>query len=318
MSCDEKKEPSYLNLEVPQIAEAQIRRIRSNRSAKSYDSAAGVIREIEQRLLDRLSFIRLRPSLILDLGAATGDLSIQLQRQYSDAQVIALDFAERRLQCLNSKSESPIPLDKMPVPCCADALQLPFQEASVDLAIAHLLLPEIGSIDQFFAEVRRVLAPGGVFLFTTVGPDTLRELRESWRRQDSPLPEAGFPDMHDVGDLLLASGFHDPVMETERLTITYPSVRNLLLELKNMGQLSVFSGYKGLLHPRWLAAMEYAYENTYRTEDQRIPASLELVYGLGWVQDSFAPTEKSLDHEYRSEARFSLSRLKKVLLKQRK
>jgi len=175
---------------------------------------------------------------------------------------------------------------------CADAERLPFVDASFDLVFSNLMLQWATDNDATFAELRRVLRPGGLLLFTSFGPDTLRELRESWARVDDYNHVNLFMDMHDVGDALLNARFADPVMDVEKLTVTYPDARRLMRDLKQIGAHNVTGGRpRGLTGKRHLQAMIDAYER-FRS-DGLLPASYEIVYGHAWKaqQDCVIPAD---------------------------
>ncbi len=117
----------------------------------------------------------------------------------------------------------------------ADAHRLPIKDGSAQLVFSNLMLEWSHDPDAVFQEIRRVLQPGGLLTFATLGPDTLRELRDGWRKIDAHPHVHRFIDMHDLGDALMRAGLAEPVMDTERLTVTYPHLDALLQELTAMG-----------------------------------------------------------------------------------
>jgi malonyl-CoA O-methyltransferase len=148
------------------------------------------------------------------------------------------------------------------------------------------------NLDRVFAECRRVLKPGGLLLFATFGPDTLRELRESWRHIDDSTRVHLFMDMHDVGDALIRTGFSSPVLDVETVTMQYPSAFDLLRDLKCIGATNATSERsRGLLSYRRLQRLVNVYEERYRI-DGRLPASYEVVYGHGWALE---PSDRRQD-----------------------
>jgi malonyl-CoA O-methyltransferase len=164
---------------------------------------------------------------------------------------------------------------------CADVRRLPFADASVDVAVSNLMLQWCDDLDLAFAEIRRVLKPDGFFCFTTFGPDTLRELRQAWAAVDDYTHVNTFIDMHDVGDALGRAGLTEPVLDVERVTLTYPDVLALMRDLKVIGAHNVTAGRaRGLTGRSRLRAVEAAYEAERR--DGRIPATYEVVYGAAW------------------------------------
>ena len=142
---------------------------------------------------------------------------------------------------------------------------------------------------MLFRSLRRILAPGGLLMFTTFGPDTLQELRASWEAVDGYTHVNAFVDMHDVGDSLLHTRWAEPVMDSERITVTYRELGTLMQDLKHIGAHNVTAGRpRGLTGRRRLQLLGAAYEQ-YR-EDGVLPASYEVVYGHAW-----SPLNKQLD-----------------------
>ncbi len=249
-------------------------------AADRYEQAAALQHEVEARLLERLDLVRLRPRRILDLGAGTGRGSHALLRRYPGAQVVALDIALGMLHHTRRRGR----WLRRPLCTCGDAERLPFADDAFDLVYSNLMLQWCADLDAAFAELNRVLAPGGLLLFTTFGPDTLHELRESWSRVDGYTHVNAFMDMHDIGDALLRARFADPVMDVERLTVTYRDVRDLMRDLKQIGAHNVTAGRaRGLTGRRRLQALIDAYER-YRRDDV-LPASYEIVNGHAWAPD---------------------------------
>ncbi len=135
--------------------------------------------------------------------------------------------------------------------------------------------------DRAFAEIRRVLKPGGFFAFSTFGPDTLRELRSAWAEADGDNHVNHFIDMHDVGDALVRAGFTEPVLDVDRMKLTYPDALALMRDLKAIGAHNVTAGRpRALVGRARLRRMQEAYE-AFR-HDGRLPATYEVVYGVTW------------------------------------
>jgi malonyl-CoA O-methyltransferase len=247
-------------------------------AAQDYDDVAIVQAEVRQRLLERLELFRIGPERILDAGCGTGHAARALLRHYRGAALVALDLAPGMLREARRKRPWLRRLD----PVCGDAAALPLADGCVDLVFSNLMLQWCNEPDRVFAEFRRVLRPGGLVLFTSFGPDTLRELRAAWRAADAHTHVSRFIDMHDLGDSLTRNGFREPVMDMEYLTLTYPDVRTLMCDLKTMGARNATAGRsRGLTGPRRLAAMEAQYEKLRR--DGRLPATWEIVYGHAWA-----------------------------------
>jgi malonyl-CoA O-methyltransferase len=248
------------------------------RAAADYDAAAVLQREIAGRMLERLDYVRLEPTTVLDLGAGTGYALNDLLRRYRKARIIALDFALDMLRIARRRGS----LLRRPRCLCADAESLPLAGASVDLIFSNATLQWCNEPEETFRGMLRVLKPGGLLMFTTFGPDTLKELRESWAAADGFSHVSPFLDMHDLGDALVRAGFAEPVMDAERLTLTYQSVRALMKDLKLLGtRNATLERPRGLTGKARLRAMEQTYELL--RVDGRLPASYEVVYGHAWA-----------------------------------
>ena len=248
-----------------------------NRAAASYDAVAELQVEIGDRLIERLDYIRLQPGRILDLGAGTGLFSAALLKRYRKADVVALDLAENMLQRVQSRSG----WFRKPRCVCADAESLPFADDSFDFIFSNLMLQWCIDLEAALTELRRVLAPGGLLMFTTFGPDTLMELRASWEAVDGYTHVNPFIDMHDVGDSLVNTRWAEPVMDSERITVTYRELRTLMQDLKQLGAHNVTLGRsRGLTGRQRMRQLAAAYEQ-YR-EQGVLPASYEVVYGHAW------------------------------------
>ena len=248
------------------------------RAAGDYDRVAVLQREIADRLLERLDYIRLEPQRILDLGTGTGYAIDGLQRRYRKAQVIALDFAHGMLLQARRRGR----WLRRPRCVCADAESLPLADGSLDLIVSSATLQWCNDLDRAFGECLRVLRPGGLLMFTTFGPGTLAELRAAWGSVDGDSHVNPFLDMHDIGDALVRARFADPVMDADRLTLTYDHLHDLMRDLKVLGAGNATQGRPRAMTGRArLAAVEHAYEVHRR--DGRLPASYEVLFGHAWA-----------------------------------
>ena len=165
---------------------------------------------------------------------------------------------------------------------CADIENLPLRAGAINLLWSNLALQWVNDPLRAFGEFRRVLAPGGLLMFSTFGPDTLKELRAAYQGTDQHTHVNRFVDLHDLGDMLVQAGFADPVMDMECLTLTYKDVRALMHDLKAIGAHNVTAGRpQGMSARATLAAVERNYEQ-WRCDD-RLPATFEVVYGHAWV-----------------------------------
>jgi malonyl-CoA O-methyltransferase len=248
-----------------------------DRAAESYDEAAVLQREVCHRLLEKLEYIKLTPEWILDAGVGTGEAVIPLLKRFKKSRLVALDLSERMLV----KARHHRALLRKPELVCADIEQLPFGDNSFELIFSSLTLQWCNDLDTSLRDLYRILRPGGLLLFTTFGPDTLKELRASWHQIDDAVHVNQFTDMHDIGDGLLQAGYADPVMEAEMMTLQYSRVDQLMTDLRAIGANVPAAGRRqGLLTPSALNRLRAAYE-TYRV-DQLLPATYEVIYGHAW------------------------------------
>ena len=248
------------------------------RAAAAYDEAAVLQREIGRRMLERLEYIRLQPRMIVDIGAGTGEASASLLKRYPKATVVALDFALPMLHRAKRRGR----MLRRPLPLCADLEQLPLAAHCVDIIYSNAALQWCSDLSSTFREFRRVLRPGGLLMFTTFGPDTLKELRSAWAQVDGETHVSSFVDMHDIGDMLVEAQFADPVIDAEQITMTYENVDQLMRDIKSIGAQNAATGRnKGLTGKRRMQQFRDAYE-VYRS-DGRIPSTWEIVYGHAWA-----------------------------------
>lgn len=248
-----------------------------DRAAATFDAAAVLHAEVRANLLARLDLMKLAPRVAVDAGAGTGHAARELKGRYPKSLVIALDSS----RCMLRQAARRQFWLRRFARVQADAEQVPLADGGVDLIVSNLMLPWCNP-DRVFAEFRRVLAPQGLLCFTTLGPDTLRELRSAWRQVDSHTHVNQFTDMHDVGDALVRAGFTSPVLDVERYTLTYIDVRRVAADLKATGARNATAGRaRGLTGRHGFAALQTAYE-AFR-EDGRLPATYEVVFGHAWA-----------------------------------
>lgn len=275
-----------------------------DRAAPGYDEAAFLEREVADRLLERLEVIRTEPATILDLGSGTGRASEILKQRHRKAGVVALDLAFGMARRARRRSRWMRPVHAV----CADARRLPLAANSIDLVMSNLMLPWIGDRRGCFDELRRVMRPDGVLLFTTFGPDTLGELRHSWAAANDGTHVHDFDDMHHIGDELVQAGFVDPVMDVETLTVTYPDARSLMRDLKGSGAHNTSAHRtRGLTGRKRFQRMLAGYEQ-YRTNGV-LPATLEVVYGHALAPKEGQPRRT----EGGQEASFSVDSLRSTI-----
>ena len=261
----------------PFVIDRRAVRAAFDRASATYDAAAVLQSRVRAELLSRLDLIKVAPEVVVDLGCGTGDGARRLKDRYRPALVIGLDPAPGMLRETRRRSGWLRPLRSV----CADVMQLPFRDQSVNLMFSNLMLQWCDDLDGALGEIRRVLAPDGFFAFTTFGPDTLRELRTAWAAADGGTHVSGFRDMHDIGDALTRAGLSEPVMDVERLTMVYPDVAAITRGLKVIGAHNATAARaRGLTGKGRWRAMAAAYEA--QRHAALLPATYEVVYGAAW------------------------------------
>jgi len=255
------------------------------RAAETYDARAVLQNEICRRMLERLDYIKLEPDWVIDAGSGTGNAVPGLLKRFPRARVVAFDLAlamarrARRRQAWWHRL-----LDwrgARLAAVCGDIEQAPLASGVAGLVWSNLTLQWINEPQRVFAEMHRVLVPGGLLMFTSFGPDTLKELRAAFQGADRHTHVSRFIDMHDIGDLLVTQGFADPVMDMEHVTLTYADVRDLMRDLKSIGAHNVTHGRPAALSGKsLLAKVAQGYETCRR--DGKLPATFEVVYGHAW------------------------------------
>jgi len=267
-------------------------RLSFQRAADRYDEAAFLQQEVARRLDDHLDGVKIAPQRILDAGCGTGFGTSLLRARYPRADVVGLDLAEAMLHQAHARQRGSVweklrarLMHNVPhfVPLCGDIEHLPLARASFDMVWSNLALQWVGDLQVSFKEMHRVLKPGGLFIFASFGPDTLKELRAASAGIDGHQHVNRFIDMHDVGDALVHAGFSNPVMEMEQITLTYADLPALLRDLKAIGAHTVLEGRReGLMGKAAWRKLLLNYE-TFRRDD-RLPATYEVVYGHAWAE----------------------------------
>lgn len=249
-----------------------------DRIAVLYDRHAALEQEVGRRLLSRTVFNQLEPRRILDLGCGTGDCSSALKKLFKKATVTGLDFSTAMLDQSRNKSTLLRPLRFV----CGDMSRLPLADQSMDMVFSNLANYWSADPTGLFAEVRRILRKDGMFLFSTLGPGSLSQLREVWAAVDAAVEVPWFADILEVGDALAAAGFAEPAMDAERITLEYSSVESMMKELDSTGTGLLVRGGDawrarcGELAEAWKPLMLR----------DKFPLTFEIVYGA-----AFGPPE---------------------------
>ncbi len=260
-------------------------------AAKNYDAASLLQKTVADRLFETFDLIKINPTSILDLGSGTGYGTKKLRQRFKKAQYYQSDISEEMLAV--AKKQSPLFFSNDHF-VCADAAQMPFGENQHDLVFSNLMLQWCNDLETVFSELGRMLKPGGVFIFTSFGPDTLKELRECWQQVDDYVHVNAFVDMHDIGDSLIRNGLGAPVLSVEHIVLTYDECKQLLRDLKNIGAHNVNAGRRKTLTGRQRLHKVVAHYEKFRVNNT-LPATYEVIYGHAWrpLQDQDSRTGAS-------------------------
>lgn len=281
-----------------------VRRIFDRRAAK-FGDVAFLPREIAQRMRERLDYIKLSPTSMLDAGCGAGDDLPPLRERFPEVPLIGVDLSYSMLRRALPHAAGdagwrrvlPAALQRSlgvrgPRLAQADFSALPFASGAFDFIWSNLALHWHARPDLVLPEWQRVLEPNGLLMFSTLGPDTLRELRGAYAEVEAAHGVAGeahvidFVDMHDLGDMLVESGFEIPVMDQETLTITYKSPQSLLADVRRWGAYPHRREQAGMglgtvrarrLHEALHEALEAR-----RRPDGTIALTFEVIYGHAW------------------------------------
>lgn len=240
-----------------------------------------LVRVVEQRLIERLDVIRVQPQSVVDMGCGRGRSAHEMRKRYPNARWVGIDASLPMLQAQHSGWRRFWPRmwwGRGDARICADALSVPLRNNCVDLVLSNLMLHWHPQPHLVFPEWLRLLRRDGLLLFSCFGPDTLQELRAACTQalpHACPMP---FVDMHDFGDMMVAAGFALPVMDVERLTLTYPSARALIAEARALGgnpRDDRFGGLPGgAMARRLIDALE-----AQRDDQGRLSLTFEIAYG---------------------------------------
>lgn len=261
------------------IFDAKTQRRNSDRAAAGYRAASALQSEVQTRLLESLAYLdSAQPQVIVDVGSGPGAAAAELKRRWPKARVLALDWSMPMLRQSGARwwRRAP-PFERV----CADAAALPMADDSVDLIVSNLCLHGIEDLPATLSGFRRVLRPDGLLLFSSLGPDTLRELRDAFASVDDAPHIHPFPAIQGIGDALMAAGFRDPVLDREHLTVTYPDVRALLRDLRASGGGNALqTRRRGLTGKTRFARAQQAYEAMRR--QGVLPSTWEIIYAQAW------------------------------------
>jgi malonyl-CoA O-methyltransferase len=255
-----------------------------NRIAASYDHYAVLQREIADRLVDRLSFFKSPPKRILEIGCATGYFTEKLSALYPEASITTIDFSENMLNIARKKSLKNVQFVEQ------DIFESAFRAGQFDAIIFNLFPDDHANMQRLLERCYAWLSLDGFLMFSTLGVDSLKELRAAFASVDEYAHVNQYIDLHIIGDMLLKIGFFQPVMNAEWVTLTYRNLHTLWADLKGVGSY-VYDDRKryGLLTPRDLKVIEATYDNL--RVDDLYPATYEITYGMAEKKATQTVTE---------------------------
>jgi NADH dehydrogenase [ubiquinone] 1 alpha subcomplex assembly factor 5 len=259
-------------------------RLHRARAAAGLDGADFLLREVAERLVDRLDDIRRRFPLALDLGCHRGELGRMLGGRGGIERLIQADLAPEMAAKAGGAAVA-----------CDEEL-LPFAEASLDAVLSCLSLHWVNDLPGALLQIRRALKPDGLFLAALFGGETLSELRHAWLEAESEV-EGGvsprvspFADLRDAAGLLQRAGFALPVADADRLTVTYPDALTLMRELKAMGEANaLIESRRSPTRRDTLAAAAAIYQRRFAEAGDRIRATFQVIYLIGWAPSADQP-----------------------------
>lgn len=275
----------------PRFRRHRIRRA-FDRVATGFGGSDFLYREMARRMGERLEMLRIEPRQILDAGCGLGADRPLLSHRYPEAQWLGVDSSQAMLMAGRRADLAAIGFFRRllnqgrgarSMRVGADLNALPVCSQSIDFIWSNAALHWLDDLPETFQEFNRVLRVGGLLMFSLFGPDTLKELRQATQMVASAMRidrTQSFVDMHDVGDMLVNSGFSDPVMDMETLTLTYTDPWQALRELKKMGSsVATYFVPSGLTHKGfWDRVIAQWPQNS----DGLYTLTFELVQGHAW------------------------------------
>lgn len=264
------------------LPEASSSRRQFARAARSFASASFIHDEARRRLFERLDGLKIEPGTIVDLGSALGQSAAELVRRFPDSTVVACDASPEMLTRSVAGGFWKL---------AGNIEQLPFPDRSVNLLFANLSLPWTRP-DALFAEARRVLKQTGLLVFSTLGPDSLGELRQAWARADDAIHVHAFFDGQILGDLILGAGLEEPVLDVDRLKVSYSELSAVIRDLRACGGTNTASGRRrGLMgRGRWQRFVEALWRDQGEGRDGRLSLTVELIFGQAFGNGSASRT----------------------------
>lgn len=253
------------------------------------DGAQFLYGEIAQRMLQRLSYIRIAPTTVLDAGCGAGHALEPLRARYPEISYTGLDNCPTLLEVARERYVAKPgfwqKLRNKPTPPVefihADLAESGISPESLDLVWSNMALHWHPEPHNALGEWRRILKPGALAMFSCLGPGSLAELRSAVEQAGLQTATPQFVDMHDFGDLLIERGFADPVMDQEIITLTYRTAEKLLEDMRILGGNPSLDRKPGLSGRQWRQRLMDALD-AQRHKDGTIHLTLEVAYGHAW------------------------------------
>jgi len=250
---------------------------KSNAAAKTFAKHDFIHHHCRNDLIERIKLMNLNPKLAIDLGCAIGSSSRFLAKNFKQCRILSVDLSKSMLIESRKKRSVLTRISEIQ----ASAHSLPFTSNSIDLIFTNLLMPWIDDLPLFFTEVNRVLKKNGLFIFSTLGPDTLQNIKSIWNKIDDYEHVNPFIDMHIIGDLILKTGLSDPVLDAEKLTINYKNIDSFFADITNTGaRNSLRNRNHGLTSKQKINLFKTALNKCIK--DSQLNIELELIYGHAW------------------------------------
>ncbi|HUL05250.1 MAG TPA: methyltransferase domain-containing protein [Candidatus Acidoferrum sp.] len=259
------------------------RLVRRHRDRAAADLGAHdfLFREVAERLADRLDDVTRKFPRALDLGCHGGEMAAALRGRGGIETLAQCDLstAMARQAAVNGHAT-----------LVADEELLPFAPESFDLVISNLSLHWVNDLPGCLLQIRHCLKPDGLLLAAMLGGDTLQELRQSL--MEAELAEAGgvsprlspFADLRDAGGLLQRAGFALPVIDGDRLTVSYPDILKLMRDLRGMGETNAVRARTSRPVSRAVAARaDEIYRQRFGDGAGRLAATFQIIYLTAWA-----------------------------------
>lgn len=235
--------------------------------------------EVGRRMEERLQWIRLQPRAWADWAPVRGGLEAhaRVAQRYPRAECFVAEEQAGRRQAAGAALSPPWWKRWRGAPAVRHAAGVP--DAAVQMLWSNMALHLAADPRALMARWHRALAVDGFLMFSCLGPDSLRELRDLYRGLGWPPPASEFTDMHDWGDMLVHAGFAEPVMDMERLTLTWETPQRLLAELRELGANLHPGRFPALRGRAWRGRLEQALAGRLAGPDGRLSLTFEIIYG---------------------------------------